>query len=167
MRDILGHNKRAGTELLTTSMILEWCIMNIALIAHNNKKDLMIDFCTAYKVILQKHNLFATGTTGSMIRKFAGLNVYKFSPGPLGGEQQIAARVACDEIDVVIYLRDSLSSKDYDSEGGPLFRLCDIHNVPFATNIATAEVLINGIDRGDLAWRELIKDNKSGIYNKK
>jgi methylglyoxal synthase len=131
--------------------------MNIALIAHDKKKELMISFCIAYKIILQKHSLFATGTTGSIISKVAGLHVYKFSPGHLGGEQQIAARVAYNEIDMVIFFRDSLGVQEDEADANSLFRLCDSNNIPFATNIATAEILINGLERGDLAWRELVK----------
>lgn len=131
--------------------------MNIAFIAHDKKKELMISFCIAYKNILQKHQLFATGTTGSIISQATGLHVYKFSPGPLGGEQQIAARVAYNEIDMVIFFRDTLGIQEDEADANTLFRLCDSNNIPFATNIATAEVLINGLERGDLAWRELVK----------
>ncbi|MCX7923836.1 MAG: methylglyoxal synthase [Clostridia bacterium] len=133
--------------------------MNIALIAHDKKKDLMVDFCIAYKSILQMHNLFATGTTGAIISKATGLNIYKFSPGPLGGEQQIAARVAYNEIDLVIYFRHSLNAMGQDNDASSLLRSCDANNIPFATNIATAELLIKGVERGDLAWRELINPN--------
>lgn len=130
--------------------------MNIALIAHDKKKELMVDFCIAYKAIFQKHNLFATGTTGAFIMEGAGLNVHKFAPGPLGGEQQIGARVALNEMDLVIFFRDPLTARDHEPDINSLLRLCDIHNIPFATNIATAEMLIKGVERGDLSWRELI-----------
>ncbi len=130
--------------------------MNIALIAHDKKKDLMVDFCIAYKGILEKHNLFATGTTGAMIIDQAGLNVHCFSPGPLGGEQQIAGMIAYNEIDFVIFFRDPLSVSYYEPDVNSLLRLCDVQNIPFATNIATAEMLIKGLERGDLAWRELV-----------
>jgi methylglyoxal synthase len=130
--------------------------MNIALIAHDKKKELMVDFCIAYKAILQSHNLFATGTTGSFIIESAGLSVYRFSPGPLGGEQQIGARVSLNEMDLVIFLRDPLTAREYEPDVNSLLRLCDVHNIPFATNIATAEMLIKGVERGDLSWRELV-----------
>jgi len=129
--------------------------MNIALIAHDNKKELMVDLCIAYKGILQQHSLYATGTTASFITEGAGLPVYKFSPGPLGGTQQIAARVSLNEIDVVIFLRDPVNPREYEPDINSLLRLCDTNNIPFATNIATAEVLIKGLERGDLHWREL------------
>ncbi len=129
--------------------------MNIALIAHDNKKELMVDLCIAYKGILQQHSLYATGTTASFITEGSGLHVYKFSPGPLGGTQQIAARVSLNEIDLVIFLRDPVNPREYEPDVNSLLRLCDTNNIPFATNIATAEVLIKGLERGDLHWREL------------
>lgn len=116
----------------------------------------MVDFCIAYKSILQKHQLFATGTTGSFIMEATGLPIYRFSPGPLGGEQQIGARIALNEIDLVIFLRDPLTALEYEPDITSLLGLCDMNNIPFATNIATAEMLIKGIDRGDLSWREII-----------
>ena len=131
--------------------------MNIALIAHDKKKELMVNFCIAYKFILQNHNLFATGTTGSVIMEATGLNIHLFSPGPLGGEQQIGARVAYDEIDLVIFFRDPLTAREHEPDVYSLLRLCDVQSIPFATNIATAEMLIKGVERGDLAWRELVR----------
>lgn len=129
--------------------------MNIALIAHDNKKALMIDLCIAYKAILQKHSLFATGVTASAIAEGAELTVYQFSPGLLGGTQQVAARASLNELDMVIYLREPLNPREYESDDiNMLFRFCDINNIPFATNIATAEILIKGLERGDLLWRE-------------
>jgi len=130
--------------------------MNIALIAHDNKKELMVELCIAYKTILQQHNLYATGTTASYIIEGAGLPVYRFSPGSLGGMQQIAARVSLNEIDMVIFLRDPVNPKKTEPDINSLLRLCDMSNIPFATNIATAEVLIRGLERGDLQWREYI-----------
>lgn len=131
--------------------------INIALIAHDKKKELMVNFCIAYKSLLQKHNLFATGTTGSIVMEATGLEVNRYAPGPLGGGQQIGARVALNEIDLVIFFRDPLSATEYEPDMHPLLRLCDIHSIPFATNVATAEMLIKGLDRGDLDWRELIR----------
>lgn len=130
--------------------------MNIALIAHDKKKELIVDLCIAYKAILQQHDLFATGTTGSFIMEGAGLHVYCFSPGPLGGAQQVAARVSLNEMDLVIFLRDPVTPREYEPDINSLLRLCDMNNIPFATNIATAEMLIKSLERGDLSWRELI-----------
>ncbi|MCX7748424.1 MAG: methylglyoxal synthase [Clostridia bacterium] len=132
--------------------------MNIALIAHDKKKELMAAFCIAYKGILESHNLYATGTTGSIIIESAGLDVHRFAPG-FAGEQQIGQRVAYNEIDIVIFMRDPLDSGDHEPDISSLLKLCDIHNIPFATNLATAEILIKGLDRGDLAWREIINPN--------
>ena len=133
--------------------------MNIVLIAQDNRKELMTEFCIAYKNILQTCDLFATGTTGTYISEATGLNIQKFSAGSLGGEQQVKARIELNEIDMLIYFRDPLLKKeDYDEY--LLFRRCDMHNIPFATNVATAEMLIKGLERGDLEWRELVRPVK-------
>ena len=139
--------------------------MNIALIAHNKKKELMVDFCIAYKGILAKHNLCATGTTGNLIIEATGLDVSLFLSGPQGGDQQIGARIAYNEIDLVLFFRDPLTAQPHEPDVSALFRLCDVHNVPLATNTATAEVLIRGLERGDLDWRDIVnpKNNKK-IY---
>lgn len=129
--------------------------MNIALIAHDKKKELMAAFCIAYKGILQSHNLFATAATGSIVIEASGLNIHKFPHGLLG-KQQIEARVSFNEIDAVIFFRDPISEGRAEDDINSLLKACDMNNIPFATNIATAEILINGIARGDLAWREII-----------
>ena len=136
--------------------------MNIAIIAHDKKKELMVQFCIAYKGMLAKHNLVATGTTGGLIIDATGLTVHKFLSGPQGGDQQIGARIAYNEIDLVLFFRDPLSNQGHEPDVDPLLRLCDIHNVPIATNIATAEVLVRGLDRGDMDWRDIVnpKGNK-------
>lgn len=130
--------------------------MNIALIAHDMKKELMVQFATAYKFILQKHTLFATGTTGGLVAEATGLTVQRFLSGPQGGDQQIGARIAYNEIDLVIFFRDPLTPKPNEPDISAMFRLCDIHNIPLATNLATAEVLIQGLERGDLDWRDIV-----------
>ena len=129
--------------------------MNIALIAHDSKKELMVDFCIAYSGILANHNLVATSTTGSLIAEATGLNIQKFLSGAQGGNQQIGARIAYNEIDMLLYFRDP-SMQNADSESYSLIRLCDLNNVPVATNVATAEVLVNGLQRGDLDWRSIV-----------
>ncbi len=130
--------------------------MNIALIAHDKKKELMVQFCMAYCGIFSKHNLCATGTTGKLISEATGLTVDRFLSGAQGGDQQIGARVAYNEIDMVIFLRDPLSPMPKEPEVTALLKVCDVHNIPIATNIATAEMLILGLDRGDLSWREIV-----------
>ncbi|MBR2452856.1 MAG: methylglyoxal synthase [Clostridia bacterium] len=130
--------------------------MNIALIAHDKKKELMVDFCIAYKGILSKHNLCATGTTGSLIIEATGMDVSLFLSGPQGGDQQIGARIAYNEIDLVLFFRDPLTAQPHEPDVSALFRLCDVHNIPLATNSATAEVMIRGLDRGDLDWRDIV-----------
>ena len=130
--------------------------MNIALIAHDKKKELMAQFCIAYKGILSNHSLYATDTTGKVIADNTGMNVYRFLPGPQGGDQQIGARVAYNEIDLVLFFRDPLTAEAYEPDVSNLLKLCDMHNIPIATNLATAEVLIHGLDRGDLDWRDIV-----------
>ena len=130
--------------------------MNIALIAHDKKKELMVEFCIAYKTILKNHNLCATGTTGNLIIEATGMNVNLFLSGPQGGDQQIGARIAYNEIDLVLFFRDPLTAQPHEPDVSALFRLCDVHNIPLATNVATAEVLIKGLERGDLDWRDIV-----------
>ena len=129
--------------------------MNIAFIAHDMKKELMAQFCIAYKPILKNHTLFATGTTGGIIEDATKLQIHKFLSGSQGGDQQISARIAYNEIDLVLFFRDPLSTTEYEPDVSAMCKLCDIHNIPIATNVATAEVLIKGLERGDLDWRNI------------
>jgi len=135
--------------------------MNIALIAHDKKKELMVEFCIAYKGIIGKHTLLATGTTGSLIIEATGLKVHRFLSGPQGGDQQIGARIAYNEIDLVLFFRDPLTAQPHEPDVSALLRLCDVHNIPLATNVATAEVLIHGVERGDLEWRDIVNPKKT------
>lgn len=134
--------------------------MNIALMAHNRKKELMVQFCIAYKGLLKKHTLCATANTGTVVEEATGLPVQKFLSGSQGGDQQIGARIAYNEIDAVLFFSDPLSGESREGEIDTILRLCDVHNVPLATNLASAEILILGIDRGDLDWREILKTKK-------
>ena len=129
--------------------------MNIALIAHDAKKELMVQFCIAYCGILSRHNLCATGTTGKLVAEATGLNIVRYMSGSQGGDQQIAARIACDEIDLLLFFRDPMTVKNSEPNDQDMLRLCDIRGIPVATNIATAEVLIHGLERGDLDWRNI------------
>ena len=131
--------------------------MNIALIAHDSKKELMTQFCIAYCGILSHHNLCATGTTGKLIEDATGLPITKYLSGAQGGAQQIGAKISCNSIDLLLMFRDPLNRKPYEPNEHDLLRLCDVHNVPVATNIATAESLGRGLERGDLDWRELVR----------
>ena len=130
--------------------------MNIALIAHDSKKELMVQFCIAYCGILSSHNLCATGTTGKMVSEATGLNIVRYMSGSQGGDQQITARIACDEIDLLLFFRDPMTAKANEPNDLDMLRLCDIRSIPVATNIATAEVLIRGLERGDLDWRNIV-----------
>lgn len=134
--------------------------MNIALIAHDTKKELMVQFCIAYCGVLSKHNLCATGTTGKMVAEVTGLNVQCYLSGSQGGDQQIAARISCNEIDLLLFFRDPISVNPHEPNDMNLLRLCDVHNIPVATNIATAEALIHALERGDLDWRDIVNPTK-------
>ena len=131
--------------------------MNIGLIAHDSKKKLMQNFCIAYRGILSKNELCATGTTGRLIEEVTNLSVHKYLAGHLGGEQQIGAQIEHNEIDLMIFLRDPLTPKSHEPDVGYTIRLCDMHNIPLATNLATAELLVKSLDRGDMEWREMYK----------
>ena len=131
--------------------------MNIGLIAHDAKKKLMQNFCIAYRGIMSHHELYATGTTGRLIEEVTNLNVHKYLAGHLGGSQQLGAQIEHNEIDLVIFLRDPLTPKSHEPDVNNVFRLCDIHNIPLATNVATAELLVKALERGDLDWRNLVR----------
>ena len=131
--------------------------MNIGLIAHDSKKKLMQNFCIAYRGALSKHKLCATGTTGRLIEEVTNLSVHKYLAGNLGGEQQIGAQIEHNEIDLMIFLRDPLAPDMHKPDVNYIVRLWDMHNIPLATNLATAELLIKSLDRGDMEWREMYK----------
>ncbi len=131
--------------------------MNIAFVAHDNKKKLMENLCIAYRHILCKHTLFATGTTGRLIEEVTNLTVNKYLAGHLGGEQQLASQIAYNDIDLVIFLRDAVERNQYEFDSNGVFNLCDVHNIPLASNLATAEALLLALDRGDLDWREIAR----------
>lgn len=135
--------------------------MNIGLIAHDAKKELMVQFCIAYCGILSRHSLCATGTTGKLVSEATGLSIKRFLAGSQGGDQQLAALIGCEEIDLLLYFRDPLTSLPEEPNDNNLLRLCDSHNIPVATNIATAEVLIHGLERGDLDWRNILRPNSA------
>ncbi|MBR5783302.1 MAG: methylglyoxal synthase [Clostridia bacterium] len=130
--------------------------MNIALIADEKKKELMVQFCIAYAGILSKHNIGATATTANLIAEATGMEIQRFLSGTQGGADQIAARISCDDVDIMLYFRDPSTPSKLEREENLILRLCDVHNVPVATNIATAEVIIMALDRGDLDWRMYI-----------
>ena len=130
--------------------------MNIALMAHDSKKELMTQFCIAYCGILSKHTLCATGTTGKLVSEATGLEIEKYLSGPQGGDQQIGSRIACGEIDLLLLFRDPISPNPGEPSENNILRLCDVHNIPVATNIATGEALIHSLERGDLDWRDIV-----------
>lgn len=132
--------------------------MNIALIAHDSKKELMVQFCIAYCGILSHHDIRATGTTGKLVAEATGLHIQRYLSGSQGGDQQLASSISCNEVDLLIFFRDPLNAKSHEPNDINILRLCDVHNIPVATNIATAEALIHALERGDLDWREYMKN---------
>ncbi len=139
--------------------------MEIAIIAHDTKKELMAQFCIAYCGILSKHNLCATAITAKYISEATGLKIDRLMSGSQGGEEQIASRISYNEIDILLYFRDTRSSAPLNPASMELLRICDQFNIPVATNIATAEVIITALDRGDLDWREIVNPNSA--YNQR
>ena len=131
--------------------------MHIALIAHDKKKDDMIKLTTAYKEILKDHNLYATGTTGTRIIEATGLEVNRFKSGPLGGDQQIGSLVSENQLDLIIFLRDSLTAQAHEPDITALLRLADLYNVPLATNMGSAEVMLRGLESDFFQWREITR----------
>ena len=131
--------------------------MNIAFIAHDAKKKLMQNLCIAYRGILAKHGLYATGTTGRLIEEVTALGIHKVLAGPIGGEEQLGAMIEQNQIDLVIFFRDPFGARSNEPDINKVIRLCDMHNVPLATNIASAELLLKSLERGDLEWREMYK----------
>lgn len=131
--------------------------MNIGLVADDAKKKLMQNFCIAYRGILNRHDLYATETTGILVESVTNLNIHKYLAGHLGGKQMLGAQIEQNDMDLMIFFRDPLSPRSHEPDVNDIVRLCDEYNIPIATNIATAEALIMALDRGDLDWRELYR----------
>jgi methylglyoxal synthase len=131
--------------------------MNIGLVAHDSKKKVMQNFCIAYRGVLAKNEIYATGTTGRLVEEVTNLSIHKFLAGHLGGTQQLGAQIEHNNIDLVIFLRDPTTMKSNEPDVNNIVRICDANNIPLATNLATAELLIKSLDRGDLEWREMYK----------
>lgn len=138
-------------------------MLKIAFIAHDRKKEEMVNFVTAYEHVFTGLELYSTGTTGQRIMDVTQLKIHRFMSGPLGGDQQIGSLVAQDELDLIIFLRDPLMAQPHEPDITALLRLCDVYGIPVATNIATAEILVKAIDRGDFGWRELVHKYKPGV----
>ncbi len=133
--------------------------MNIALIAHDQKKNDLVQFVTAYQLIFAKHRLYATGTTGLRIQESTGLPITRFQSGPLGGDQEIGAMIAKNQMDVIFFFRDPLTAQPHEPDVSALLRLCDVYSIPLATNMGSAEMLIRGLDEGLLDWRNIAREN--------
>ena len=122
--------------------------MNIALVAHDKKKDDLVKLVIEYQDTLKKHTLFATGTTGGRVIDETGLDVHRFKSGPLGGDQQIGAYISDQKIDLVIFIRDPLTMQPHEPDISALLRLCDVYEIPLATNIGTAEPILRALSVG-------------------
>ena len=131
--------------------------MNIGLLAHDSKRKLIQNFCIAYRGIFNKHDLYATEATGRAIEEVTNLQTHKFLSGSMGGMQQLGSMIDMNQIDLVFFIRDPESPIQHSKEDSLILKLCDSHSIPLATNIATAELLIKALDRGDLDWREIYK----------
>ena len=131
--------------------------MKIGLVAHDSKKILMQNFCIAYRAILAKNKVFATGTTGRLVEEATNLPIYKYLAGHLGGEKQLGSQIENNDIDLVIFLRDPFSPKPHEPDVNNVVQLCDMYNIPLATNLASAELLIKALDKGDMDWRATVK----------
>ena len=127
----------------------------MGLIAHDSKKKLMQNFCIAYRGILTRHELYATGTTGSLIQEVSNLRIHKFLPGETGGVRQLASQIEQGNLDMIIFLRNPNPSMEEETEVNSVLRLCDMYNIPIGTNLATAELLIHALERGELEWRNI------------
>jgi len=135
--------------------------LEIALLAHDRRKELMVQFCIAYCGILANHSICATNTTGRLVSEATGLPISLYMSCNQGGSQQIGSRIAYDELDLVLFFCDHSLVEEYQGSVMDIARLCDQHNVPFATNAATAEVLIHGLQRGDLDWRNIVREARN------
>ena len=131
--------------------------MNIGFIAHDAKKTLLQNLCVAYRGILSRHTLYATGTSGRLIEEATGLNIHKFLAGHVGGVHQLALLIEQNELDLMIFLCDPLKPKKHEPDAHQIVTLCDVHNVPLATNLATAELLVKSLERGEMDWREIYR----------
>lgn len=139
--------------------------MKIALIAHDEKKDDLISFVIAYQETFAKCELFATGTTGLRIMEATGLAVHRYQSGPYGGDQEIGAMVAKNDLDMIVFFRDPLTAQPHEPDVSALIRLADVYSVPLATNMGTAEIMLQGLKRGDLSWRNVAKEKRSSFNN--
>ncbi len=129
--------------------------MKVGLLAHDSKKKLMQNFCIAYRGILTRHELYATGTTGTLIEEVTNLKIHKFLPGETGGVRQLTSQIEQGNLDMIIFLRDPSPEYDGEPDLSSVIRLCDMYNIPIATNVATAELLIHALERGELEWRDV------------
>lgn len=139
--------------------------MKIALIAHDKKKDEMVNFTIAYEHIFSQYELYATGTTGTRIMQETGLHVHRMMSGPLGGDQQIGSMIATGKMDLIIFFRDPLTAQPHEPDVSALLRLCDVYGIPLATNIATAELLIKSVEKGYFSWRNTADKYKTKGQN--
>ena len=131
--------------------------MKIALIAHDKKKQEMIDLCVKYRDVLDGHSLYATGTTGALVMGETGLTITRLKSGPLGGDQQIGSMIADNQLDLVIFLRDPLTAQPHEPDVSALLRLCDVVNIPLATNVSSAKIMLKALDKLEIPSQKIIR----------
>ena len=131
--------------------------MRIALIAHDKKNNDIFELAKKYKDVLAQHELYATGTTGTLIMGETGLVINRMKSGPLGGDQQIGSMIACSELDLVVFLRDPLTAQPHEPDVSALLRLCDVVNIPLATNIASAQIMLNALGKAEIPCQKIKK----------
>lgn len=130
--------------------------MDIALIAHDKKKNEMVNFMIAYEHIFSQHTLYSTGTTGTRIMEATDLKLHLMASGPLGGDQQIGSLITTGILDLIIFFRDPLTAQPHEPDVSALLRLCDVYGIPLATNAATAELLVKSVEQGFFSWRDVV-----------
>ncbi|MFV0556557.1 MAG: methylglyoxal synthase [Lactovum sp.] len=141
--------------------------MKIGLVAHDNKKKEMAQFIYAYKMYLEKHEIFATGLTGELVHEKVGIDITIFQPGSLGGNQEMGAMISKNELDMLLFFRDPINKKTNESDHSELLRLCDFQKIPVATNMASAEIFVLGLHKGNVGWREIVQKNREQEIIKK
>ena len=124
--------------------------MKIALIAHDKKKEDMIDLATRYRDALAEHDLYATGTTGTLVMGATGLKITRMKSGPLGGDQQIGSMIAEGNLDLVVFLRDPLTAQPHEPDVSALLRLCDVQEIPLATNVRSAQIMLSALENHEI-----------------
>lgn len=141
--------------------------MNIGLVAHDNKKKELAQFVFAYRNYLEKHNIYATGLTGEIVKQTSDIELTIFQPGSLGGNQEMGAMISKNQLDMLLFFRDPLTKQSHEPDHSELMRLCDVQKIPVATNMGAAEIFVLGLHRGNVGWRDVVRDTQEQDILKK